>query len=138
MGLTVKTHNVGRLNFDKRFGVAAHLDGHYGVGGIVAENHPFFTKFVEGGIGFYGKNYLTAASRRYQAIVINGAAGTIQFNVLEPQRRIAGIFQGKNMLQGLVFENFPQVIRWLGNLETGGSRRCRNAGHGQPRCQKKS
>ena len=59
--LTSKADNVGWLNFDEWFGVAAQLNDYCRVGGIVAEDHPFLAKFVEYGIRFHGKNDFAAA-----------------------------------------------------------------------------
>ncbi len=130
--LAGKADNVRWLNFDEGFGVAAQLNDCCRVGGIVAEDHPFFAKFVERGIGFHGKNYFAAAPRRYQAVVIHGAAGAIQFYLVKPQRRIACVFQSEHVLQGLVFKYLPQIKGWLGNFQTGGGSRRRQPARLKP------
>ncbi len=94
MGLARKADNVRRLDLDKRFGIAAQLDGHHGVCGVVAENLPFFAKFVEGGIGLHLKDDLANVTRGYQSVVVHRAAGAIKFDILYTARGRPRCFSG--------------------------------------------
>ena len=58
MGHARKADDMRRLDLDERFGIAAQLDSHHRLCGIIAENLPLFTKLVEGGIGFHRKHNL--------------------------------------------------------------------------------